>query len=102
MGQKGVQNRWLLFQFLLIKNIRFQQQLCICPNPRVVPQGTFENSKVLLGVINCHESFQHITFNVKLGIYHNLCGFIQKNKKKNMKKIGISKGNAICSNQRLQ
>ena len=44
----------------------------------VVPQGTFENSTVLLGVINCHESFQHITFNVKLGIYHNLCGFIQK------------------------
>ena len=77
MGQKGVQNGRLLFQFLLIKNIRFQQQLCICPNPRVVPQGTFENSKVLLGVINCHESFQHITFNVKLAIHYNICRFMQ-------------------------
>ena len=48
----------------------------------VVPQGTFENSTVLLGVINCHESFQHITFNVRLGIHYNLCRFMQKIKKK--------------------
>ena len=50
----------------------------------VVPQGTFENSTVLLGVINYHESFQHITFNVKLGIHYNLCRFMQKIKKKSV------------------
>ena len=65
----------------------------------VVPQGTFENSTVLLGVINCHESFQHITFNVKLGIHYDLCRFMQNFFKNQYEKISISKGNAICSNE---